>query len=127
MILAGLVVNTVDALCVHLYPWPDGTDPDDIQSLKLAIRALPATALLLVLSGCAAGAAVGAYAASQFSGRSAKWPGIAVSVLVLGASVTTILLPYPLWIRLAAFVVVPAAGVVANQFAMRHPGDADPL
>jgi hypothetical protein len=127
MVLAGLVVNTVDALRIDLYPWPDGTNPDDIQSLKLAVHALPAMALLLVLAGCVAGAAAGAYAASQFSGRAAKWPGVAVAVLVLGASVTTVLLPYPTWVWVLAFVLVPAAGVAASQLAMRHPGDADPM
>jgi hypothetical protein len=128
MILAGLIVNTVDALRDHLYPLPPGTNPDNAVSMREAVRAMPRPAFLLVLVGWVTGAGLGAYATSQFSGRTAKWPGIAVGLMVLGASAIAMLAqPHPRWLWALAIVFVPAAGYAGTKFALRHPGDADPL
>jgi uncharacterized membrane protein YoaK (UPF0700 family) len=127
-VLAGLVVQAIEALGNRRYPLPAGTNLDDLASMKQAVRLLPAGAFLFVLAAWVAGAFVGAFVASQLSGRTSKWPSVTVGLLVLSAAVNSMLtLPHPIWIWIAAFVFVPAAGVVASRLAMRHPGDADPL
>jgi hypothetical protein len=128
MVLAGLVVQAIEALGNQMYPLPPGTDVDDVASMKQAIASLPATAFLMVLAAWVSGAFVGAFVASQISGRTKRWPGIAVGLLVLAGSISSMLaLPHPIWIWALAIVLVPAAGVAASYLAMRHPGDVDPL
>ena len=127
IVLASLVVNVMDALSTHLYPLPAGAS-DSADSMRQAVRSLPRPAFLIILIGWVTGAAVGAYAACEFSGRKAKWPGIAVGLIVLVAAVVPMFaLPHPRWLWAAAIVFVPAAGVAGSRFALRHPPDMDPL
>ena len=126
--LAELVVQAIEALGNRWYPLPEGTNLDDAASLKQAIAALPAGAFLMVLAAWVFGAAFGAFVASQISGRTRWWPGITVGVLVLAAAISEMLTaPFPVWLWVMAFLLVPAASFAGSKFSMRHPGDADPL
>ena len=126
VILAALLVNTMDAVREHLFPLPEGTNASDSASMKQAFMAQPAPAFLLILIGWTAGAGIGAYAACQFNGRTARWPGIAVGAIVLGGAVLTMIgLPHPTWLWVAAVPLVPGAGIVGTRLAMRHPADAE--
>jgi hypothetical protein len=128
VVLAELVIQTIETLGNRMYPLPEGTNLDDLASLSLAISSLPAGAFVMVLAAWVAGAFVGAFVGCQLSGRTSRWPSVAVGLLVLAAAVSTMLtIPHPIWIWIGAVVLVPAASVAASQFAMRHPGDADPM
>src|ERR1051326_7031029 len=121
MMLATLIIQAILAVGNRLYPLPESTDLNDAASVKAAIGALPAGAFLVLLVAWVTGAGVGAYVASQLSGRSKAWPGFAVGVLILGASVIYMLtLPHPIWIWAGAILFVPAATIAANRFAIRH-------
>lgn len=113
--LAVLVFNAVAAIGNRLYPVPAGVP-------------LPFGAYVVILTGWVAGASIGAFAASEFSGRGARWPGWGVGVLVTGAAVLNMLpQPHSIWGSIAAVAVVPAAGAAGTYLALRHPADAPPI
>lgn len=112
----GAVAETIDGL---LHPPPASVDPGNVESYRLFVSRLPASAFVLVLCGHALGSIAAGAVASLIARRTAAWPALAAgAVLLLGGALNVIALPHPPWfIGLDLACYVPLAWLGARLTA----------
>ena len=98
-IAAGAAISTaaewVDGL---LHPLPASVDPGNVESYRVWVARLPASAFVLVLCGHALGSIAAGVVATLVAGRTSMWPAVAAGVvLLLGGALTIVALPHPAW------------------------------
>jgi hypothetical protein len=119
LIAAFVVIVVIESVCVMLFPLPPGVDSHDPESLKAAMPAMPAGALAGVVLAWVVGTAVGSFTGAKIDGTAT--PGAVVGVATLAAAVITMVsLPHPVWVWLAALVLVPAATALGIRLATRR-------
>jgi hypothetical protein len=116
---ASAVIMAVEFLDATIYPSPPGMDPNDPDSVKSAMAALPIGALLLVLLGWIVGTFAGAWIAARLAPRSPIVHGLIVGVLLLAGGIYNMLeIPHPLWFWvLGVAVFLPSAYLGARLAA----------
>ena len=112
-LLAGLVVGVVLVglleMAGHMiYPPPPGLDPRDPSGMAALVAAMPIGAKIAVVVAWALGALGGALTAGLIARRA--WTFWVVGGLLAVAAVYTVLMiPHPVWMRIAA-VAAPLLG-----------------
>jgi hypothetical protein len=114
VVVAWLAIMLAEFASAPLHPMPAGLDMRDPESVAAFVATLPASALLLVLSGWVLGGLVGGYVAASISRkpRAALTVGI---VIVLGVIANAVMIPHPMWMTIAGVLLpVPAAWLGAK-------------
>jgi hypothetical protein len=114
VVVAWLTIMLAEFASAPLHPMPAGLDMRDPESVAAFVATLPASALLLVLSGWVLGGLVGGYVAASISRkpRAALTVGI---VIVLGVIANAVMIPHPMWMTIAGVLLpVPAAWLGAK-------------
>ena len=120
VVAAVLVVGLMDALVGGLYSLPAGTDPNNPESMRQAVAALPTAAFLLLVVGWVLAAAVGSYIAARFATHAPPIHGMIVALFVLVATVSNLAkIPHPVWLWPATIILIPAAGWAATRLVAR--------
>jgi hypothetical protein len=132
--VAMVIVTLSDGLVGRIWPLPDDIDVRNRGALREAVSALPSGAFGLLLAGWTAATAAGAYVATRWSPDRAMAPGVAVTALLLAATIINLwMLEHPGWMWPAALILIPAAGWLAARAAYqpashmrRYPGEVLP-
>ncbi len=121
VVVAVLVVVLTDTVVASIYPLPAGTDPHNSETMRQAVAAMPAAALLLLLAGWVLAAGAGSYLATRLATRSPATHGLIVALFVLMATVANLAaIPHPVWLWPAAIILIPAAGWAAARLGARR-------
>jgi len=109
-----LTIMLAEFASAPLHPMPAGLDMRNPESVAAFVATLPASALLLVLSGWVLGGLVGGYVAASISRK--PRPALTVGiVIVLGVIVNAVMIPHPMWMTIAGVLLpVPAAWLGAK-------------
>jgi glyoxylase-like metal-dependent hydrolase (beta-lactamase superfamily II) len=120
VVVAVIVVVLMDAVAGSIYSLPPGTDPDNPESMRQALAAMPAAAHLLLLVGWILAGAVGAYLAARLATHARAIHGLIVALFVLVATVANLAaIPHPVWLWPAVIILIPAAGWAATKLVAR--------
>ncbi len=105
--MIGILVIVLGENIVHsIYPYPPGTDLSNPESIRLAIKLMPAKLLIMVLVNFAIASFIAGFVASIASKRITAMPALVVGlVLTLSGMYNALFLPHPLWFTLANLVV----------------------
>jgi len=121
VIAAVIVVTLMDALVGRLYSLPAGTDPNDPESLRRAVAALPVAAFAFLIAGWVLAAGVGSYVAVRFASYARPIHGMIVALFVLVATLANLAkIPHPAWLWPATIILIPAAGWAATTLVARR-------
>ena len=122
VVVAVIVVVLMDGVAGSLYSLPPGTDPNNRESMRQAVAAMPAAAHLLLLGGWVLAAGIGSYLAARLATHSPAAHGLIVALFVLVATVANLAaIPHPVWLWPAAIILIPAAGWAATKLVTRAP------
>lgn len=114
--LATLIMLGIEAAADQLYALPPNFMAMDRVDQGVVMDELPFGAKALIVTGWLIGALAGASLARVIARRAE--PGWAVAALVaLGGAMTVMMIPHPLWMRLAAL----GAPLLAGWLATRAP------
>ena len=120
VVAAVFVVILMDTLVGNIYSLPAGTDPNNPDSLRQAVAALPVTAFLILVAGWILAAGVGSYLAARFATYARLAHGMIVALFVLVATIANLAkIPHPFWLWPATIILIPAAGWAAGKLATR--------
>jgi hypothetical protein len=102
----GLAIMLLEAAGHALF----GTaDPNDLSTITSPMFA---SVLVAWVVGCYVAGTV----ATLWTGRSTATPGIIASLVLLGGAVMNLVaFPHPIWMAAAAFVLMPAAAIMAAR------------
>ncbi|MES2096606.1 MAG: hypothetical protein V4459_07580 [Pseudomonadota bacterium] len=122
LIAAFAVIFGVEWIDTNLYPLPV-IESDDPGELAKIILAMPLAAKVLVVGGFFSGAFVGGAVALRLSQwRPSGW--IIAIVIALGGIASVMMIPHPVWMRVAAVVAPFVGGWLAERiFHRARPGD----
>ena len=114
VVVAWLTIMLAEFASAPLHPMPAGLDMRNPESVAAFVATLPASALLLVLSGWVLGGLVGGYVAASISRK--PRPALTVGVvIVLGVIANAVMIPHPMWMTIAGVLLpVPAAWLGAK-------------
>ena len=114
VVVAWLTIMLAEFASAPLHPMPAGLDMRDPESVAAFVATLPASALLLVLSGWVLGGLVGGYVAASISRK--PRPALTVGVvIVVGVIANAVMIPHPMWMTIAGVLLpVPAAWLGAK-------------
>lgn len=116
VVSAVVVVSLSDAVVGRAFPLPVGTDLHDAASMRAAMEAMPAAAMLMLVAGWALAAGIGAYAAVRLAPGRAVLLGASVVAILLVATIANLFaLPHPAWLWPASLVAIPAAGWIGAR------------
>jgi hypothetical protein len=122
VVAAVFVVILMDTLVGNIYSLPAGTDPNNPDSLRQAVAALPVAAFLILVAGWVVAAAVGSYIAARFATHARVIHGMIVALFVLVATIANLAkIPHPFWLWPATIILIPAAGWAAAKLVTRPP------
>lgn len=113
-VVAGVVVGAAVVWLVQLVghrvvPMPAGMDPMDMENVRAHMTEIPAAAFVFVLVGYVLGALAGGYTAARL-GRARGLALVAGTILMLFGILNVVLIPHPLWVTVATFLVfLPSA------------------
>jgi len=120
VVAAVFVVILMDTLVGNIYSLPAGTDPNNPDSLRQAVAALPVTAFLILVTGWVLAAGVGSYLAARLATHARLVHGMIVALFVLVATIANLAkIPHPFWLWPATIILIPAAGWAAAKFVTR--------
>lgn len=120
VVAAVFVVILMDTLVGNIYSLPAGTDPNNPDSLRQAVAALPVTAFLILVAGWVLAAGVGSYIAARLATHARVIHGMIVALFVLVATVANLAkIPHPLWLWPATIILIPGAGWAAAKLGIR--------
>ena len=120
VVAAVFVVILMDTLVGNIYSLPAGTDPNNPDSLRQAVAALPVPAFLILVAGWVLAAAVGSYLAARLATHARLVHGMIVALFVLVATIANLAkIPHPFWLWPATIILIPAAGWAAAKFVTR--------
>ena len=120
VVAAVIVVTLMDAVVGSIYALPAGTDPNNPDSMRQAVAALPVAAFLLLLTGWVLAAGVGSYLAARFATYAPPIHGMIVALFVLIATVANLAkIPHPVWLWPATIILIPAGGWAATRLVAR--------
>ena len=120
VVAAVFVVILMDTLVGNIYSLPAGTDPNNPDSLRQAVAALPVTAFLILVTGWVLAAGVGSYLAARLATHARLIHGMIVALFVLVATIANLAkIPHPFWLWPATIILIPAAGWVAAKLVTR--------
>ena len=120
VVAAVFVVILMDTLVGNIYSLPAGTDPNNPDSLRQAVAALPVTAFLILVAGWVLAAAVGSYLAARLATHARLVHGMIVALFVLVATIANLAkIPHPFWLWPATIILIPAAGWAAAKLVTR--------
>jgi sugar phosphate permease len=108
LVLANVVIFTVQILIVVLFPYPEGVERWNADSVKAHIdqHGFPTDVLLFVLIGYALGAFMGGLVAAWIARRAPAVHAGAIAVLLMAASVMNMLsIPHPVWFWIGCLTV----------------------
>ena len=119
VVVAWLTIMLAEFASAPLHPMPAGLDMRNPESVAAFVATLPASALLLVLSGWVLGGLVGGYVAASISRK--PRPALTVGiVIVLGVIANAVMIPHPMWMTIAGVLLpVPAAWLGAKLATRR--------
>ena len=116
VVAAVFVVILMDTLVGNIYSLPAGTDPNNPDSLRQAVAALPVTAFLILVTGWVLAAGVGSYLAARLATHARLVHGMIVALFVLVATIANLAkIPHPFWLWPATIILIPAAGWAAAK------------
>jgi hypothetical protein len=125
-ILAGLVVAWLmmsigEFASLFLHRPPPGLDLLDPQALAAHIAAAPVSAMLVVVLGWALAAFLGGWIAARIA-RHRLLAGLVIGVLVLlGVIGNNLMIPHPLWMTVAGFILPLPLAWLAVRMATPRP------
>ena len=119
VVVAWLTIMLAEFASAPLHPMPAGLDMRDPESVAAFVATLPASALLLVLSGWVLGGLVGGYVAASISRK--PRPALTVGVvIVVGVIANAVMIPHPMWMTIAGVLLpIPAAWLGAKLATRR--------
>jgi hypothetical protein len=121
VVAAVFVVILMDTLVGNIYSLPAGTDPNNPDSLRQAVSALPVTAFLILVAGWVLAAGVGSYLAARLATHARVVHGMIVALFVLVATISNLAkIPHPFWLWPATIILIPAAGWAAAKLVTRQ-------
>ncbi len=108
-VAAVVTMQLIETLGHMIYPPPAGLDFNKPETVAAAMRAMPTGAFAAVLIGWAAAAFIGPRIASRMAPGWHFGHGMIVGGVLLAATVGNLVaIPHPTWVRVAAFVAIPA-------------------
>lgn len=117
-LLAVLLVGAIEGVGHAMFPPPAGLDLTDPAQLASVMDKIPLAAKLWVVAAWGLATFCGALAAALISRRG--WTPWVIAVLVAAAAVATVLMiPHPVWMKIAAVAAPGLAGWLAVLAARR--------
>ena len=119
--LGALVNGAIISLQPYILPLPEGVDPNNIESLTLAMETFTWENFIMPFMAHAIGTFVGAYFAVRVARHRQLFKAMAISgIFLLGGIQMVRLLPAPLWFEVLDLTLayLPMGGL-AHHFAMR--------
>lgn len=115
VLAAVVVILVVESLGHYLFPPPPDIDMTDREAVRAMAASMPAGAFLTVLAAWTLGALAGGVAAILVSpGR--PWPAwVVAGVVLLFAILNMAMIPHPLWMMIAAPLLLAGAGWLAGR------------
>ena len=119
VVVAWLTIMLAEFASAPLHPMPAGLDMHDPASVAAFVATLPASALLLVLSGWVLGALTGGYLAARIARK--PRPALVIGIVIeIGVIANAVMIPHPLWMTIAGVLLpVPAAWLGAKLATRR--------
>jgi hypothetical protein len=115
VVAAMAIIFVVEAAGRALFPLPSGMSFEDAESVRGQMESIPIGAFVSVLVAWMAGAFGGSYVAGRLLGRGgAAWAYVAGGVVLVGAALTTMRIPHPLWFVLATPLLIIGATVLGT-------------
>lgn len=117
LVVAGAVITLLEAAGHFVFPPPAGMDPANPESLKSAMRDMPAGALWTVLIAWALGSLAGGWVAARIATRSYLLHALIVGgIMLIGGIVNMAMIPHPLWFWVAGVIIfLPSAYAGARR------------
>ncbi|MSR19012.1 MAG: hypothetical protein EXS00_07605 [Phycisphaerales bacterium] len=118
--LAGL------GLLGYLWPMPEGTDPQNVESMKLAIAAMPILAFVALLASYFVATAAGSFVAALICGNDGRHLAASMTVGLLftvAAVMNLATVPHPVWfvaLNVPEFMIAAGLGWRLSRARLRH-------
>lgn len=98
IIICSIAVGLVQKLGHYLYPFPEGADPNNPETVKEYIKTAPFMAVFFVILSYMAGAVSGGFFSTWIAGDGKKIYALIIGVFFLATSVYMMsVIPSPLW------------------------------
>ena len=125
VIVAFIVVGTVEYIGHQFYPPPADLDYQNTQVFTKYVETLPIAAFLFVIAAWALGAFVGSVVARKVAGHPSVIYCIIITGMVLLASIMNlVIIPHPTWFAIVAITLVFLAGGMANYVSRLFDGSS---
>lgn len=134
-VIVGFVAGSVFNMAMvsashHVYPLPEGLDPNDFDAFKTHVEAhgLPTGALVMVLVAHAGGSFVSGFVCGLIARRS--WYAAAIGLGILwtcGGIAMLMMLPSPVWFAILDVVLYIPASVLGVRLGAALTGHTLPL
>jgi hypothetical protein len=114
LITAALWVALIQGLGHWLYPPPAGLDTANAEDVARIVAAAPFAAKLFVVAAWFFGTLAGGMVANAISRR--WWSALIIAGIVIAfASIMTLTIPHPMWMKLAGVAAPLLAAELANR------------
>jgi hypothetical protein len=120
LVLANLVIFSVQILIVVIFPYPEGVGRWNADAVKAHIEqhGFPTDVLLFVLAGYALGAFAGGFVAAWIARRALAVHAGVIAALLMAASVMNMLsIPHPIWFWIACLAVFLPFALIGARLA----------
>lgn len=121
VVTAFVVVLAIETAGLPLFPQPAGMNPLDGESVRQHLSEIHPGSFVMVVLAWFAGAIAGPWVARKVAGDAPAWPSFTVALLFLILCVYNLVaVPTPLWMKLAAIVLVPIATWLGFRIPLRR-------
>jgi hypothetical protein len=121
VVTAFVLVLAIESAGLPLFPPPAGMDPLDTESIRQHLSEIHPGSFVMVLVAWTAAAIAGPWVARRVAGDAPAWPSLSVALLFLALCVyNLVVVPSPLWMKVAAIVLVPIATWLGFRIPIRR-------
>ena len=108
LITAVALLSAIEGVSEVYHPSPPGMDPNDMEACKAHVANYPQWLLAVFVPVWGLTAFTSVWVATRLGAYRHLAHGVAIGfLLLLGAIVNMLILPYPLWFELANLVLIP--------------------
>jgi len=126
-VIAGLVSAVAIMMAceytnAQLFPFPEGMNTQDIESVRTFASTMPLQALLLVAFGWMAGSFVGGYVATRAAGGHTAGPALVLAVLLTAAGgLNAWMIQNPAWFHAGGLPIFVFFAMLGEYVGRRPP------
>lgn len=118
LVVATLVIMSIQMISYSLYPMPEGIDPTDTEAMRTHVQSLPPMAFLIVLLSYFMGTLIGVIVAIKVADTHHKQLalGIATVLMILGI-INLFQITHPMWFNIICVLLFIPTALLGYQLA----------